>query len=180
MKKTIYIILTLIIIAGGYYFYDKNRNQVKAPVMEEGDLQSQNNNLPTPTPTPSPTAKPSTQTNVKGGSGVDFAPGTFSSGDENTDGGSGVQVVEVTYDGKAFSPSPININVNDWVFFKNTSSTDMWVASNPHETHSDYPGFDSKTKTAPGKIYKFQFTKAGTFGYHNNLNPEQGGSVVVK
>ncbi len=172
--------LALIIIAGGYYFYDKNKNQVKAPVMEQGDLQSQNSNLPTPTPTPSPTANPSTQTNVKGGSGVDYAPGTFSSGDENTDGGSGVQVVEVTYDGKVFSPSPININVNDWVFFKNTSSTEMWVASNPHPGHTDYPGFDAGKKIAPGANYKFQFTKAGTWGYHNHFNPSQEGSVVVK
>lgn len=170
MKKTIYIIAALIIIAGGFYFYDQSHKQVKAP-------ETKNEAIPSPalTQTPTPTAKPSPtptpKTNAQGG--------TFSSG-EDTGDGSSVQVYEVAYDGKNFSPASIDINKNDWIFFKNASDVDIWVASNPHPTHTDYPGFDSKQKIAPGKTYKFQFTKSGTWGYHNHLNPAQGGKVVVK
>ena len=171
MKKFTYIILALIIIAGGYYFYDTYR---KADFVKVEDLQQSPTtpNAPTPTPTKESVATPTPKTNQGGG--------TFSSGEENVDGGSGVQVLEVVFDGSSFSPSPLNINVNDWVFFKNASDSDLWVASDPHHSHTGYAGFDSKKIIAKGATYKFEFTKAGTFGYHNDLNPSQTGSITVK
>ncbi len=89
-------------------------------------------------------------------------------------------VVEVNYDGSAFSPSPVTIKVGTTVKFVNKSSEGMDVASNPHPTHTDYPGFDQgKSSSAGQNEYDFTFEKVGTWGYHNHLDPAQGGQVVV-
>ena len=105
--------------------------------------------------------------------------GRFSSGQEGEATSPDIAVAAVNFDGSKFTPSPVNIKANDWVFFKNNSQADMWVASNPHPTHTDYPEFDSKKAIAPGATYKFQFTRAGTWGYHNHLDPSVKGMVSV-
>ena len=86
----------------------------------------------------------------------------------------------VTYSDSGFSPATITIKVGDTVVFKNESSRGMRVASNPHPVHTDYPGFDSKNSVGNGESYSFAFDKAGSWGYHNHLNPGDGGTVVVQ
>ncbi len=86
----------------------------------------------------------------------------------------------VTYTDSGFTPSGLTVKVGTTVTFKNTSSSDMWVASNPHPTHTDLPGLDAKKNIAPGDSYTFTFTKVGSWGYHNHLNPAQGGIVTVQ
>lgn len=86
----------------------------------------------------------------------------------------------VTYTDSGFSPSTLTVKKGDTVTFKNNASDDMWVASNPHPTHTDYPGFDVKRKMAPGEIYQFTFTKTGSWGYHNHTNPSERGTIVVQ
>jgi plastocyanin len=69
----------------------------------------------------------------------------------------------------------------------------MWVASNAHPVHTGYDGTDRTThcatgytgaapldQCAPGTSYTFTFGKAGTWDYHNHLNPSAMGSVVVQ
>ena len=86
----------------------------------------------------------------------------------------------VTYQNGSFSPSSITVASGTTVQFMNQSSTPVWVASNPHPSHTDYPGFDALKEVAPGENYSFTFVKTGTWGYHNHLNPSEGGAVVVK
>ncbi|MGQ9555050.1 MAG: cupredoxin domain-containing protein [Anaerolineae bacterium] len=86
----------------------------------------------------------------------------------------------VTYNGSGFTPAEIRIKAGDAVIFRNDSSEPVWVASNPHPVHTDYPGFDSRKTLAQGESYSFTFEKQGTFGYHNHLHPNQGGTVVVE
>lgn len=94
----------------------------------------------------------------------------------------------VTYTDGGFSPATITINKGDTVIFKNKSSSDMRVASNPHPLHNGYPTtggcvgstFDSCSDIAPGQSWSFEFDFVGSWGYHNHLNPSQGGTVVVK
>ncbi len=179
-KKILAIIIFLILIgAAGYVLYKKSAKPAQAPTV----AQEQQNPAPTsaaptaatqPSVTPKPTASPKA---------IDLggkqSQGTFSSG-EGDSAAPNIQVYEVDFDGNKFTPASLNISVNDWVFFKNDSTEDMWVASNPHPAHTDYPGFDSKQNIAPGKQYKFQFTKAGTWGYHDHLDPAIGGAIIVK
>lgn len=87
---------------------------------------------------------------------------------------------EVDYDGSAFSPASLTVKVGTTVKFVNKSADPMSVASNPHPTHTDYPGFDQYKSTFKGQNeYDFTFDKVGTWGYHNHLSPSQGGTVVV-
>ncbi len=86
----------------------------------------------------------------------------------------------VTYANGTFSPSVLSVPVGTMVTFHNGSMTPMWVASNPHPTHTDYPGFDSLKEIAPGQDYSFTFTKTGTWGYHNHLNRNEVGTISVQ
>lgn len=93
-------------------------------------------------------------------------------------GGGGGNVVKITDDG--FEPSTLTINAGDTVKFENESSDDAWPASNVHPTHQLYPGFDAKKPLLPGASYSFTFTKTGSWGYHNHLEPDVQGTIVVK
>lgn len=68
----------------------------------------------------------------------------------------------------------------------------MWVASNPHPLHTDYPGsdikncgagtamFDSCRVTNPGESWTFILEEPGTWGYHNHLQSSQTGTIIVE
>ena len=184
MKKA--IIVAIIIVAGvGFYIYN---HQVKAP---GSTAEYQDKNQPSQGANDSAALSQSGLTatssagnsaatgSVKINAGSSGAQSTFSSG-ENTDaGGSGIQVVEVDFDGSGFTPATVSIKAGDYVFFKNKSGVDFWPASDPHPTHTDYPGFDAGHPIAPGGEYKFQFNKVGSWGYHNHLQPSEHGIVKV-
>lgn len=85
----------------------------------------------------------------------------------------------VTYTAGGFAPAPLIISVGQTVMFKNTGTATMWVASAPHPTHTDYSGFDATRPYGPGETYSFTFTRVGTWKYHNHLNPQHFGSIVV-
>lgn len=172
MKKAIIIILVILVVGVGAYFV--LHKQANAPADNSGTNQptetQTSNNQATP---PAATSSGQTNTTKK----PDYVPPASPTGGETP--GAAVQVTEVDFDGTQFTPQAVNIKVNDYVFFKNKSTTDMWVASNPHPTHTDYPGFDSLKAIAPGGEYKFQFTKLGSWSYHDHLNPSIGGTVNV-
>jgi plastocyanin len=93
-------------------------------------------------------------------------------------GGGDGDVVKITDNG--FEPSTLTINAGDTVKFENESSDDAWPASNVHPTHQLYPGFDAKKPLLPGESYSFTFEKTGSWGYHNHLEPDVQGTIVVK
>jgi len=82
----------------------------------------------------------------------------------------------ITYNESGFSPNSLTVKVGTTVTFTNQGTGSMWVASNPHPTHTDLPEFDEKSSAAN---YSFTFTKAGTWGFHNHKNPGQGGTIIV-
>ncbi len=86
----------------------------------------------------------------------------------------------ITYTNSGFTPKTLTVKVGDTVTFTNDSSQSMWVASNPHPTHTDYAGFDAKTGMSRGESYMFTFTKAGTWGFHNHLHSTDGGTIIVQ
>lgn len=96
--------------------------------------------------------------------------------------------VTVTYTASGFSPSTITIQKGDTVVFKNTASDGVWVSSNPHPVHTAYPTtggcigstFDACKPIPPGSSWSFTFGVAGTWGYHDHLNPGKGGTIVVQ
>lgn len=86
----------------------------------------------------------------------------------------------ITYDKNGFAPKTINIPVGATVTFTNKNDSPMWVASDPHPTHSDFPEFDQKQSVAKGENYIFTFDKKGSWQYHNHLSPSAKGVVVVE
>ncbi len=100
--------------------------------------------------------------------------------------------VEVTYDADGFHPATLTVSVGTTVAWKNVSGLPMWVASDPHPSHTDLKGFDQlriinraiptfiRTAHAHGSaIYEYTFTEVGTWKYHNHVNPQHRGMVVV-
>ncbi len=94
----------------------------------------------------------------------------------------------VTYTDSGFSPSVLTVKLGSIVTFQNKASDAMRVASNPHPTHTGYPTrggcvgstFDACKDIGPGTSWTFKFDIAGTWGYHNHLDPKEGGTVVVE
>ncbi len=99
----------------------------------------------------------------------------------------------VAHDSNGFSPDTVTVAIGATVTWANSGTGQMWVATNAHPTHTDY---DETSRTAHctagytgptpfdecrgGDSYSFTFTKAGTFGYHNHLNPNETGAIIVQ
>ncbi len=92
----------------------------------------------------------------------------------------GINVHLVTYTDSGFSPSVIHVKKGDTVQFKNESTSGLWVASDPHPTHTDLPAFDADKNYLQGEIYSYTFTQFGTWTFHNHLKSSAKGTVVVE
>ncbi|MBI5530317.1 MAG: cupredoxin domain-containing protein [Candidatus Doudnabacteria bacterium] len=180
MKKTIIIIVVLAVLAGaGYYLY--GRNQAKAPAEQFNQTSDSNQTQQSQSEQLESSSTPEMgKLNTKNNSSSpDYTPGKFSNGEDEA-AAPDIQVWEVDFDGAQFSPSTITIKAGDYIMFKNKSTQDFWPASDPHPTHTGYPGFDSGKAVAAGAKFNFQFDKVGSWGYHDHLNPIIKGTVIVK
>jgi len=98
------------------------------------------------------------------------------------------KTVTVEMSSSGFSPSSVEINKGDTVVFLNKGTTDQWPASASHPTHTVYPEsggcvgskFDACGRISPGASFTFTFNQAGSWGYHDHLNPGLRGTIVVK
>ena len=100
----------------------------------------------------------------------------------------------VLYSNSGYSPATITVKKGDTVFFDNKSSKIMWTASAVHPTHKVYPGtditfcgtpqstgaFDACKGYGPGESWEFNFNKQGTWKYHNHLQANHTGTIVVE
>ncbi len=89
------------------------------------------------------------------------------------------QTYTLYYTENGFQPSFVTIHVGDKVKFRNQFEIEMWVASNAHPTHTEYPEFDQHTSVGKNGDFTFTFTKSGVWGFHNHLRPEHQGVVSV-
>jgi hypothetical protein len=78
-----------------------------------------------------------------------------------------------------FSPGQLEILAGDTVIFENTGETDHWPASNVHPTHELYLDFDVRKPVPPGGAWSFIFFRPGIWGFHDHLNPQNTGQIVV-
>lgn len=98
-----------------------------------------------------------------------------------------IPVATVTLtDGTGFSPATIQTRAGGVVRFINQSTGKMWVASDPYPSRTNYPSFDQGAGVTDAAkyeekstTYEFTFTKAGSYGYHDQLQPRYKGAVVV-
>jgi len=94
----------------------------------------------------------------------------------------------INYDGSSFTPDNVEIDISSvklietptskWLKIINKSNSVLKVYSNPHPKHTDDPDLNMGV-ISPGEFKITKITKRGTWGYHNHLNPSQGGTVRV-
>lgn len=90
------------------------------------------------------------------------------------------RIYTVSYKAGVFSPTNLRIHAGDTVRFKNESFFPVRIASDPHPSHSDMPGFDSIGDIPQNSYFSFTFSEKGIFGYHNNKNVDEGGTIIVR
>ena len=76
--------------------------------------------------------------------------------------------VSITKDG--FVPATISIKKGSQVTWANQDSSSHQIASDPHPTHTSLKALLSD-QLAKDDSFSFIFEKAGTFTYHDELNP---------
>tara|TARA_B100000745_G_scaffold300564_1_gene255321 strand:- start:7977 stop:8738 length:762 start_codon:yes stop_codon:yes gene_type:complete len=91
----------------------------------------------------------------------------------------GEVAVTVRYTDQGFLPKRVEIQVGDTVKFINESSRPMWVASDVHPAHTILPTFDQFTTSAYGESYFYTFQEAGEWRYHDHVNANELGTVMV-
>jgi plastocyanin len=85
----------------------------------------------------------------------------------------------VSISAAGFSPGSVTIPVGRSVTFTNTDTESHQIASNPHPVHTNFPSLNIAV-LAPAASDTVTFDRAGTFGYHNHLNPGLTGIVLVQ
>jgi plastocyanin len=107
-------------------------------------------------------------------------PPPASNGQNNSNNNSNVLTGEVMVDyNNGYTPATFTIKKGTKVTFHNKGTGQMWPASAPHPTHTDYPEFDPKKAIASGQSWSFTFDKTGTFRFHDHLNSSKFGSITV-
>ena len=169
MKTIINIIVIVIILGLGWYFYQKG--------------------LTVPAASPST----ATQTN-ENPQGPDYTPSS-DEGSMNDTGSSASapMTATVTHSASGFSPASVTIAKGDMVTFVDESGRGMWVASDVHPSHTLYDGTSKNEHCAVGysgaapfdqcgigSSYSFTFAEAGTWQYHNHVGASEVGTIIVK
>ncbi|MBI2098429.1 MAG: cupredoxin domain-containing protein [Candidatus Wildermuthbacteria bacterium] len=86
----------------------------------------------------------------------------------------------IRYTDTGYTPNTLTVSQGETIVFHNESSKDMWPASAPHPTHTNYPEFDAKRAILPGETYEFTFTKVGSWKFHDHRDPAKFGTIIVE
>ncbi len=80
----------------------------------------------------------------------------------------------------SFSPAKLIVKKGTNVVFKNAGKRSHWPASDFHPTHGIYPEFDPQEGIVAGENWEFKFEKPGKWKYHDHLEPEARGIIIVE
>ena len=94
-----------------------------------------------------------------------------------TTGVPAVAQVAVTPDG--FSPASISIKKGSSVEFTSTDMAPHWVESDPYPSATSLPALDATAAIGSGDSFTAVINSAGTYTYHDRLNPTVTGTVIV-
>lgn len=86
----------------------------------------------------------------------------------------------VTITSAGFSPQEITVKVGESVTWLNAGSEDHQVNSAPHPTHTAYQPLNTVGLLKSADKKSLTFPTAGTYKYHDHLNPSLFGSVTVQ
>ena len=80
---------------------------------------------------------------------------------------------------EGFDPQILTVEVGTKVSWVNKSGGKATVNSAPHPIHSNYQPLNLNS-FEEGEFLELVFDKAGTYNYHDHLNPARTGTVIVK
>jgi plastocyanin len=82
----------------------------------------------------------------------------------------------ITIANNAVSPAQVTIAVGQSVTFVNNDSRSHQMQSDPHPAHTDCPSINNVALLSPGQSKStFGFSGAGTCGFHDHNDSENGG-----
>ncbi len=90
------------------------------------------------------------------------------------------RLYNVDYLSGVFSPTNLRIHTGDSVRFQNKSSNVIHLAADASDGATELIGFNSLTDIQPDGVFAFTFTKVGIFGYSNDLNQSEKGTIIVR
>lgn len=90
------------------------------------------------------------------------------------------RIYTVSYRNGVFSPTNLRIKAGDTVRFHNDGLLSIHVASDRQPENAYIAGFDSVGDMPGGSYFSFTFAVRGTFGYHNDKNPNETGVIIVR
>lgn len=124
---------------------------------------------------------------VAAGLAAAVACGNDSNGGPTTPSGSsaGASGATITIGSNgAISPTQVTIAVGQSVTFVNNDSRAHQIASNPHPVHTDCPSINAIGTLTTGQTRLTNaFTGAGTCGFHDHNEPDNGalkGTITVR
>jgi len=86
----------------------------------------------------------------------------------------------VYYDRGVFSPTNLRIHSGDTVRFENDNVLPIRVVTDPHPAHNGLVGFDSASEVRNKESFTYTFNTVGIFSYHNERNPNETGTIIVR
>jgi len=129
--------------------------------------------IPTPTPTLTPVSTPT----------PDLTPSVSSEQEESPQASPTPTPKPRTHivlmETERFNPGTITITKGDTIRWINRDTDLRWPASDPHPVHSNLPGFDSLGGLEVGEVYAYTFIESGTVTYHDHIDAQITGIVVV-
>ena len=84
-----------------------------------------------------------------------------------------------TLSSTAVTPASVTIKIGESVIWVNSSGSDVQIASLPHPAHTDYPPLNIGM-VASSSQKSLTFPTAGTYKWHNHLNPAVHGTITVQ
>ena len=94
-------------------------------------------------------------------------------------------ITTIEYSDAGFEPKEITVKQGARVqFINNNPQIPMYVATDPHPEHTDYPEFEAgvvlQRHPQPGENFSFTFDKTGNWSFHNHAQPKHMGTVKVE
>lgn len=166
-KQILGTLAVVVVVIIGIVLYSRSNSDVASDTESQTNMATDNQSTDSTTNT----TNSNTETSI---------PTTPVTKEPSAPDGNDVQVFEIAFDGKAYTPSTLTIKNGDIVVFKNNSSEDFWPASAQHPNHLEYPDFDPKKPVAAGQTWQFKFTKSGAWGFHDHLTPSAFGKITVQ
>ncbi len=78
-----------------------------------------------------------------------------------------------------FEPASLTIKKGTEITWTNDDTSPHQLQANPHPTGKSLPGLTSEILNNK-QTYRYTVNKAGSFGYHDHLNPAINGNLNVK